>query len=73
LVSRSSADPNRGPFAGDYPQFVADAFLGTQRDIWDTQWDMFLALIGAVTAQLAFSGTHDKMLYAQIGYKPGED
>ena len=24
------------------------AFLGTQGDVWDTQWDMFLALIGAV-------------------------
>ena len=24
----------------------ADAFLGTQGDVWDTQWDMFTALIG---------------------------
>ena len=31
----------------------ADAFLGTQGDPWDTQWDMFLALIGAIVA-LAF-------------------
>ncbi len=30
----------------------AEAFLGTQGDSWDTQWDMFLAGIGAVTAQL---------------------
>lgn len=28
----------------------ADAFLGTQGDQWDTQWDMFLALVGAVAA-----------------------
>ncbi len=28
----------------------ADAFLGTQGDPWDTQWDMFLALVGAVIA-----------------------
>jgi putative membrane protein len=31
---------------------AATAFLGTQGDPWDTQWDMFLALIGALTAQL---------------------
>ena len=31
---------------------AADAFLGTQGDVWDTQWDMFIALIGAMTAQL---------------------
>src|SRR6266571_4411243 len=29
----------------------AEAFLGTQGDVWDTQWDMFMALIGAITAQ----------------------
>lgn len=40
----------------------ADAFLGTQGDPWDTQWDMFLALIGAVTSQLLFSRTHDREL-----------
>jgi putative membrane protein len=28
----------------------ADAFLGTQGDPWDTQWDMFLALTGALIA-----------------------
>lgn len=28
----------------------ADAFLGTQGDVWDTQWDMFLALVGVVVA-----------------------
>ena len=27
----------------------ATAFLGTQGDPWDTQWDMFLALVGAIT------------------------
>ncbi|MST01390.1 MAG: DUF2238 domain-containing protein [Pedosphaera sp.] len=38
----------------------ADAFLGTQGDIWDTQWDMFLALVGAVLCQLLFSRLHDR-------------
>ena len=40
----------------------AAAFLGTQGDVWDTQWDMFLALIGAITAQLLLSRLHDRQL-----------
>ena len=41
---------------------AATAFLGTQGDPWDTQWDMFLALIGAVVAQLTLNSYHDKQL-----------
>ena len=26
---------------------AAAEFLGTQGDVWDTQWDMFMALVGA--------------------------
>lgn len=40
----------------------ADAFLATQGDVWDTQWDMFLALVGAVAAQLVLARTHDRQL-----------
>jgi putative membrane protein len=40
----------------------ADAFLATQGDPWDTQWDMFLALIGAISAQLLLSRWHDRQL-----------
>jgi putative membrane protein len=40
----------------------AEAFLGMQGDVWDTQWDMFLALCGAVTAQLLLSRTQDREL-----------
>lgn len=40
----------------------ADAFLGTQGDVWDTQWDMFLALIGAILAQILLRNRHDKQL-----------
>ena len=40
----------------------AEAFLGTQGDIWDTQWDMFLALLGALAAQLTLGGVHDRAL-----------
>ena len=41
---------------------AAMAFLGTQGDVWDTQWDMFLALIGAVTAQLLLTRLHERQL-----------
>jgi putative membrane protein len=40
----------------------ADEFLGTQGYSWDTQSDMFFALIGAVIALLALSHLHDKQL-----------
>ncbi|MEP7344230.1 MAG: DUF2238 domain-containing protein, partial [Gemmatimonadaceae bacterium] len=40
----------------------ADAFLGTQGDQWDTQWDMFLALIGSITGQLVCGRLHDRQL-----------
>jgi putative membrane protein len=43
---------------------AADAFLGTQGDVWDTQWDMFLALVGAVAAQVFLSRLHDRQLSA---------
>jgi len=41
---------------------AATDFLGTQGDPWDTQWDMFLALIGAVAAQLTLARVHDRAL-----------
>lgn len=40
----------------------ADSFLATQGDVWDTQWDMFLALIGGVTSQLLLARLHDRQL-----------
>lgn len=40
----------------------AVAFLATQGDIWDTQWDMFLALLGALSSLLVLSGRHDRQL-----------
>lgn len=42
----------------------ATAFLGTQGDPWDAQWDMWLALIGAVSAQLLLTRVHDRQLAA---------
>ncbi|NOQ81634.1 MAG: DUF2238 domain-containing protein [Methylophaga sp.] len=41
---------------------AAEAFLGTQGDNWDTQWDMFLALTGSILAQLFLSKYHDRQL-----------
>jgi len=40
----------------------ADAFLATQGDVWDTQWDMFMALLGALAAQVLLSRLHDRQL-----------
>ena len=42
----------------------ATLYLATQGDIWDTQWDMFWALVGAVLALLALSRVHDRELAA---------
>ena len=41
---------------------AADAFLGTQGYVWDTQSDMFLALIGAILALLVLGRVHDRQL-----------
>jgi putative membrane protein len=41
---------------------AATDFLGTQGDVWDTQWDMFLALTGAVAAQVLLGRVHDRQL-----------
>jgi len=41
---------------------AATDFLGTQGDVWDTQWDMFLALIGACSAQWLLARRHDREL-----------
>ena len=43
---------------------AATDFLGTQGDPWDTQWDMFLAFVGAVSAQLLFSRVQERQLAA---------
>ena len=40
----------------------ATDFLGTQGDVWDTQWDMQLALIGAITALALLSRAQDRQM-----------
>jgi putative membrane protein len=41
---------------------VGQAFLGSQGDVWDAQWDMFLALLGAAIAVPVFRGAHDRSM-----------
>jgi putative membrane protein len=41
---------------------VGVAFLGTQGDPWDAQWDMLLALLGAMVALPLLSGAHDRSM-----------
>jgi putative membrane protein len=50
----------------------ADAFLGTQGDPWDTQWDMFLALVGSIAAQLFLARVQDRQIARQAGPGAGE-
>ena len=41
---------------------AAESFLGTQGDVWDTQWDMFTALLGALMAQITLSRSQDRAI-----------
>jgi putative membrane protein len=50
----------------------AESFLGTQGDVWDAQWDMTFALVGAICSLVLLSGPHDRAL-ARIGVNPRYD
>lgn len=41
---------------------VGQAYLGTQGDLWDAQWDMLWVLLGAIVALLTFVKYHDQSL-----------
>lgn len=43
----------------------ADAFLGTQGYVWDTQTDMLLALLGAMLVQVVFGKLHNRSIKKQ--------
>jgi putative membrane protein len=45
---------------------AADDFLSTQGDVWDTQWDMFMALCGATVAVLTLSRVHDRAIAKRV-------
>jgi len=49
-------------WAAIFTETGAEAFLGTQGDVWDTQWDMFLALIGAILGQIILGPYHDRQI-----------
>jgi len=41
---------------------AAEAFLGTQGDVWDTQWDMLFALIGSIISITILGKYHNRLL-----------
>jgi len=46
---------------------ASESFLGTQGDVWDTQWDMFLALFGAISALLLLARAHNRSMKSVVG------
>lgn len=52
---------------------AADAFLGTQGDPWDTQWDMFMCLCGAILSLLLLTRLHNRQLSALGPKQPSLD
>jgi len=48
---------------------LGTAFLGTQGDVWDTQWDMFLAWVGAICTLALFQRWHDRQLHYSTPYR----
>lgn len=51
--------------AGD----TGTAFLGSQGDVWDAQWDMLLALVGAALSLSLLSRAHDRSMAALGVYR----
>jgi putative membrane protein len=51
----------------------AESFLGTQGDVWDAQWDMCLAMSGAMLAQLTLGAVHNRALkrFSRAADDPG--
>jgi putative membrane protein len=52
---------------------AGDAFLGTQGDVFDTQKDMAMAFVGAITSMLLLSGPHDSQLSNLLSRTEGSD
>jgi putative membrane protein len=49
---------------------VGQAYLGSQGDVWDAQWDMLLALIGAMAALPLCGQAHDRSMARVPGARP---
>ncbi len=55
--------------------FAADvgvAFLGSQGDVWDAQWDMLLAIVGSSLSLLLLGRLHDRSMAALVGLDQGK-
>lgn len=50
---------------------VGQAFLGSQGDPWDAQWDMFLALVGAAVSLTLLGKAHDRSMANVPGLREG--
>lgn len=48
----------------------ANEFLGTQGDVWDTQWDMLMALVGAGVAVWCLAPVHDRQIAGMKEKRP---
>ncbi|HUG03936.1 MAG TPA: DUF2238 domain-containing protein [Steroidobacteraceae bacterium] len=48
------------------PALTDDDFLSTQGDVWDTQWDIFMALCGATVAVLTLSRVNDRAIAKRL-------
>ena len=48
------------------------AFLGSQGDVWDAQWDMFLAQVGAMVILPLLGGVHDRSMARVPGLSEAE-
>ncbi len=51
---------------------VGVAFLGSQGDVWDAQWDMLLALIGAMVLLPILGPMHDRSMQKLFDIQAGE-
>jgi putative membrane protein len=49
---------------------AADAFFSTQGDVWDTQSDMALALVGTILALVLLAKVHDRQI-RELSASPG--
>ena len=50
----------------------ADAFLGSQGDVWDTQEDMAMCLVGSIVSVLTLSRFHDRLLINKLAIYKAE-
>lgn len=49
---------------------AADAFLGSQGDVWDSQLDMFFCLCGTIASLLTMNRLHDRFLNRLLETRP---